>query len=341
MKLTACMMVKDEEYFLPRCLKSIRPIMDQIVVVDTGSTDRTVEIAEEFGCEVYHHPWENDFSLHRNQSLSYAKGDWILIIDADEELQDIQTPVKKFRASFKHIDPNVNCLFMTVKNVTEDGQITGMVLHPRWFRRDAKPYYRNYIHNEPVITGWGAGTDMVLLHYGYNVGDQQKRFKRSTTLLFKRIEEDPRDKRAWYFLSAHFAAVEMFEEAVESGLRCLELVQDDLDEGKTFRPEEMIFFGNLYHAVGMSAYFLKDFQLAIAAVGRGLQLFPGNVNLHYDMAHIGKTFENAELVKEHGNRYLELVRKYRKVPVSQEGNNVLTADPSYEARIVEWLKEAA
>ena len=85
-KISACMMVKNEEEMLPRCLNSIKHLIDELIVVDTGSTDKTIEIAESFGAKIYHHPWENNFSKHRNQSLGYATGDWILLVDADEEL---------------------------------------------------------------------------------------------------------------------------------------------------------------------------------------------------------------------------------------------------------------
>ena len=87
------MIVKNEEKFLSQSLNSIKDHVDELIIVDTGSTDRTVEIAEGFGAKVYHHPWENDFSKHRNQSISYASGDWILIIDADEELDNESAPL--------------------------------------------------------------------------------------------------------------------------------------------------------------------------------------------------------------------------------------------------------
>ena len=80
-------MVKDEEKLLPQCLKSIQDHVDEIIVVDTGSRDNTIAIAESYGARVYHHPWEDHFSKHRNQSLEYAGGSWLFIIDADEELR--------------------------------------------------------------------------------------------------------------------------------------------------------------------------------------------------------------------------------------------------------------
>ena len=67
--LSACMIVKNEEELLPRCLESIKDAVDEIIVVDTGSTDRTVEIAESFGAKVYHHPWNDDFSAARSHAL--------------------------------------------------------------------------------------------------------------------------------------------------------------------------------------------------------------------------------------------------------------------------------
>jgi len=67
--ISACMIVKNEENLLPQCLESIGSYVQEVIIVDTGSTDRTIEIAEKYGAKVYHHPWENDFSKHRNQSI--------------------------------------------------------------------------------------------------------------------------------------------------------------------------------------------------------------------------------------------------------------------------------
>ena len=106
--ISLCMIVKDEEESLPTCLNSIRDYVDEIIIVDTGSTDSTVEIAKSYNAKVYHHPWENSFSKARNYSLSYATCDWILIMDADEEIE--KKDAFKLRDVIKNDD--VNLIFM-------------------------------------------------------------------------------------------------------------------------------------------------------------------------------------------------------------------------------------
>ncbi|MEO0406074.1 MAG: glycosyltransferase [Cyanobacteria bacterium P01_A01_bin.135] len=84
--LSLCMIVKDEAKRLAACLTSAQPIVDEIVIVDTGSTDETVDIAQKFEAKVHHQPWNNDFAEARNLSLQEATGDWVLVLDADEVL---------------------------------------------------------------------------------------------------------------------------------------------------------------------------------------------------------------------------------------------------------------
>ena len=87
--ISVCIIAKNEEKHISDCIKSVLPVADEIILLDTGSTDKTIEIAESFDkVKVYQTEWENDFSKARNQCISYAKSDWILCIDADEILQE-------------------------------------------------------------------------------------------------------------------------------------------------------------------------------------------------------------------------------------------------------------
>lgn len=83
-KISLCMIVRNEEKFLEQCLNSVKELVDEIIIVDTGSTDRTKEIAARFTDKVFDFKWADDFSAARNESLKWAKGDWILVLDADE-----------------------------------------------------------------------------------------------------------------------------------------------------------------------------------------------------------------------------------------------------------------
>lgn len=86
MSLSLCMIVKNEEAALPKCLSSVKNVVDEAIVLDTGSSDRTPHIAKQFGAKVHHFQWCNDFSAARNAALKYVTGDWILVLDADETL---------------------------------------------------------------------------------------------------------------------------------------------------------------------------------------------------------------------------------------------------------------
>ena len=92
MPISLCMITKNEETYLENCLNSVKDIVDEIIIVDTGSTDKTKEIAKKFGAKIFDFKWIDDFSAARNESLKHATKDWILVLDADEviEKNDLQ-----------------------------------------------------------------------------------------------------------------------------------------------------------------------------------------------------------------------------------------------------------
>ncbi|MCK4301565.1 MAG: glycosyltransferase family 2 protein, partial [candidate division Zixibacteria bacterium] len=136
------MIVKDEEELLPGCLDSIRDWGDEIVIVDTGSTDRTIEIAESYGARVYHQPWEGDFSKHRNYSIELATCDWVFIIDADERFNKKDVPLllnSVNREEHKIISVNIFNLYGSI------GHKLTSVNSIRFFRRELNIRYRGIV----------------------------------------------------------------------------------------------------------------------------------------------------------------------------------------------------
>lgn len=192
--ISLCMIVKNEEKMLPRCLESVQGLVDEIIVVDTGSEDRTVQVAKSFGAKVYHHSWQDDFSLHRNQSLSYAESEWILVMDADEELECADHD--KLRQALKI--PDISIVSISVHNIDQkSGKQTSFLPSVRLFRRGLNLRYDGIVHNQLKLPESEAvlSTDVRLYHCGYSLAPEvmQKKYERSKTLLRRQIEKNRND----------------------------------------------------------------------------------------------------------------------------------------------------
>lgn len=195
-RLTVCLITKDEESFLGQCLASVREVADQIVVVDTGSTDRTVEIARAHGAEVYHLEWCDDFSAARNAALEHARGDWILMLDADEELTEEgrRELVAALRAE------EVIAWRLPLVDVGREAQGPSFV--PRLFRNAPGLFYVGRVH-EQVFSSievrrrqWGLDCrigKVLLRHHGYRpeVIRDRRKVERNLRLLERAVEEMP------------------------------------------------------------------------------------------------------------------------------------------------------
>lgn len=195
-RLSICLIAKNEEAFLGKCLASIKPIAHQIIVVDTGSTDRTVAIAREYGAEVYHFTWNDNFSDARNASLEHATGDWILVLDADEEL-----PEKEHAELIKAMsNPAVIGYRLAITHVGFEGQGADHV--PRLFRNAPGLHFAGRVHEQVFHTvvlkceTWGLKIDFceaLLVHHGYeaNLMKSRQKVERNLQLLEQAVEEMP------------------------------------------------------------------------------------------------------------------------------------------------------
>lgn len=188
------MIVRNEEEFLPRCLTSLRDIADEIILVDTGSSDRTLDIAGQFGCRIYHYPWNGDFSAARNESLRHASGEWIFVIDADEEVPAEE--IKKIRDCLDN--PRHDIMSISVYNKSpETGRISSFLPSVRFFRRRLELSYQGIVHNRLALPSDIPVTrcDITLYHYGYDQSREKLEAKRarSRELLERQLSENPHD----------------------------------------------------------------------------------------------------------------------------------------------------
>jgi len=115
--ISLCVIAKDEEENIARCLDSVRGVCDEIIVVDTGSRDRTAEVAASRGARVFDHPWGDDFAAARNAGLERATGRWILVLDADEELSEGGEILRQLAQS-----SDVEGFFLRIRNDMGEGR---------------------------------------------------------------------------------------------------------------------------------------------------------------------------------------------------------------------------
>jgi tetratricopeptide (TPR) repeat protein len=223
--VTAAMIVRDEAAVLDECLRSIRDVVDEIVVVDTGSTDESPRIARAHGARVVEFPWRGDFSAARNEALARARGGWILYIDADERLRDAT------RAALESALAEPGVVAHTVRFRPQ----TGFTRYREYriFRNDPRIRFRGVIHETmlPDIQRVAASdclriahSPFAMDHVGYD-GDQQHKHRRNVPLLRARLQADPAHVFSWHHLGRALEGLGEGEEAAAAWRRGIDIVR--------------------------------------------------------------------------------------------------------------------
>lgn len=239
--ISLCMITKNEEKYLEKCLNSVKDIVDEIIIVDTGSIDRTKEIANKFNAKIYDFKWIDDFSAARNESLKHAAKDWILVMDADETLDKEGISAIKDLVNGKDND---SFLFLQ-KNYTNDSKIAGFVneehsygnkKYSGWYGSFIARLFRNKkgfefegaVHElvEPSIEkkkGKMSATSVMLHHYG-NSDPETAAKKRKTYLELckEKIKQAPSGS-SYFELGVLYKENDDFENAVKSFKKAIEL----------------------------------------------------------------------------------------------------------------------
>lgn len=280
--VSACLIARDEAAHLPGCLQSLAGRVDEIVLVDTGSSDGTQDIAAGFGCRIVQHPWQDDFSAPRNAGLDQARCDWILYIDADERLSGADDqPIGHVIEPEGHAGLRVR--FHARPGMTPYGEL-------RLFRKDPRIRFAGAMHEtvlpalDRVCAQDGAAIGdayaITIRHLGYE-GDQARKHVRNLPLLQKAISQAPERVYLRYHLGQTLRAVGRLMEA-ESEFR-LGLDLAGRDEASAQARVE----GSLC-AQALSAMLFERQQSAeaLAICLRGLHRFPANQALLWTKARL-------------------------------------------------------
>ncbi len=174
--ISLCMIVKNEERFLAECLESVKGVVDEINVIDTGSTDRTVEIARSYGANIQFREWRNDFSWARNEAIAMATRRWTFVLDADEELErESRSLVNSLRTT----PATSTSVYINIVNLISDPSGMGTMSHRliRIFPTAKGLFYKGVIHEtiglhagEPT---WAVLSPITILHKGLYERDAQ------------------------------------------------------------------------------------------------------------------------------------------------------------------------
>ena len=226
-RVSVCMIVRDEAARLPRCLASVRDVADEIVVVDTGSTDGTPDVARAHGAQVFHEPWRDDFGAARNAALARATGDWIFAIDADETLD--AGGQRELRRLVAH-DALVGFAVTQRSPIEADGARSSLdALVVRLFPNHPTIRYRGRVHERPVAVSADVAfpvetSGIVLHHEGYGTAAVRRRkAERNRPLLERLVEETPDDPFAVYRLGVETRSLGAWKESERLLRRALAL----------------------------------------------------------------------------------------------------------------------
>ena len=240
--ISVCIIAKNEEKHIGQCLRHLLPYGMEIVVVDTGSTDETAAIARKYTDKVYDFEWINDFSAARNFAVSQASNNWILVVDCDEYIKELDAP--KLRQCMQQNARNAGVLQITNVYTQPDGTKTYRTDEvPRFYNKNFYEY-RYRIHEQITpknatdpdsVTLYTFHLPIVVEHYGYDIPREEmlKKQERNLRLLTDSLGEGHMDDYLYFQIGQSHYVLGNYEKAIEAYDLCLELNSND---NKNFLP---------------------------------------------------------------------------------------------------------
>ena len=325
-KISACVITKNEETNINQWLNNVRALADEIVVVDTGSADRTVELAKTGGARVYHFVWCDDFAAAKNFALEQATGEWIIFLDADEyftanSLENVRRAIQRFHANRKILG-----LACRLFNLDKDrnNMVVNSILQIRIFRNLKALRYVGKVHEAIKYNANGSMRfqmlkDVKIYHTGYSSSIIQEKLRRNLQLVEAKIlrqkEERPEDQH--YLLDCYFGlgeyekAIQYAEKFIASGIRLIGME------------------GEEYTKLVRSKFFLHHPKSEILCVlEEGIQKYPEFAELFFLRAFILWSEKDYLEVEKSALRGIEICKQQEETPkIGQVGTGTrLTAN---------------
>lgn len=223
-KVSACMLVRDSARTIAKCIESLQEAVDEIIVVDTGSKDDTVQIVESFGIPVHPFDWINDFSAARTYAQSFATFDWVIHVDSDEILwAEDKESIRKVAGFFHGVHGVQGSVVLSTMVVNRaQGFQTKVESVARMFRRDTNITWHRRIHeypapeDVPLSSVISATVRIRFLHDGYDPAkvNTKEKFQRNISLLLRDLEEHPNDPRTLHFIGREYFFLKDIEKAL-------------------------------------------------------------------------------------------------------------------------------
>ncbi len=301
-KLSLCMIVRDNEAIIEECLTSIRPWVDEMVVVDTGSTDRTPEICRELGARVFEFPWCDDFSAARNESLKHACGEWIFWMDSDDTIDEENGRGLRELANAVH-KPDILGYVMQVRcpSDPEPGiENFTVVDHVKLIRNRPDVRFEYRIHEQIIPSirradGEIAWSDLFVVHSGsdHSPEAEQRKLDRDFRLLHLEMVDRPDHPFVLFNLGMTHNEAGQFDEAIVCLNRCLKVSQ----------PSES-HLRKAYALLAGAYQQSRQNEQAFQTCRDGLVLFPDDKELHF---RHGILHQQCDQLLEAEQAYLQVV----------------------------------
>jgi len=217
--ISLCMILKNEEKVLSRCLTSIASLVDEIIIVDTGSTDRTKEIAAEYTSNIYSYEWKDDFSAARNYSFSKATKDYCMWLDADDVLEPSER--EKFLQLKQSVLPDVDIVMIKYNtSFDENGSPVFSYFRERWIKNIPKYRWVGAVHEVIPISGNLLYSDIAISHRKIGIGDPDRNLNIYRKIITDGKTLDLRHQyyygRELYYHGLYQDAIHVFEKFLDS-----------------------------------------------------------------------------------------------------------------------------